>query len=365
LSIDDLSFYRGKKVFLTGHTGFKGGWLASWLNDLGAKVHGYSLVPGTEPNFFSAVELENLMEHEIGDVRDLKGLKRSIKKFEPDVVFHLAAQPLVRLSYQIPVETFETNVMGTVNVLEAVRECPGIGACIMITSDKCYLNNEWIYSYRENDSLGGHDPYSASKGAAEIVIGSYRSSYFSKAREGRRCGLASARAGNVIGGGDWATDRIVPESVRMLMRSAPIVVRSPFAVRPWQHVLEPLYGYLSLGRCLATDPEKYDSAFNFGPMSSNVNVKSLVEMLIEEWGSGTWKDESDPNAAHEATYLRLDSTKSQNLLSWQGVLSVREAVGLSVEWYKEFYAGGDMSAMTTAQISKYCDRVKASANGGR
>jgi CDP-glucose 4,6-dehydratase len=352
--LQDLSFYRGKRVFLTGHTGFKGGWLASWLGQLGAQVHGYSLNPGTDPNFFTAIGMEDRVESEIGDIRDLPALKRSMQLFDPDLVFHLAAQPLVRLSYQEPAMTFETNVMGSVNVLEALRGCPGVKACVMITSDKCYQNNEWVYSYRENDPIGGHDPYSASKGAAEIVISSYRSSFFAQAaREGTGCGIASARAGNVIGGGDWASDRIVPDSIRNLNGSKPIVVRSPSAVRPWQHVLEPLYGYLLLGQELAKAPVDFDSAWNFGPRSSDVNVRSLVEMIIEEWGSGTWIDASDPTSRHEAHYLRLDSTKSHNLLSWQGMLSVKDAVALTVEWYKEFYAGGDMAATTNAQISKY------------
>jgi CDP-glucose 4,6-dehydratase len=350
----DLSFYRGKKVFLTGHTGFKGGWLASWLDRLGAQVHGFSLAPGTSPNFFDSVGLVDRVENEFGDVCDLNILKASIQRFEPDMVFHLAAQPLVRLSYQEPVETFETNVMGTVKVLEAVRSCQSVKACVMITSDKCYQNNEWIYSYRENDPLGGHDPYSASKGAAEIVINSYRSSFFNnRTKRQKGCGIASARAGNVIGGGDWSNDRIIPDSIRSLNEFKPVIVRNPFAVRPWQHVLEPLYGYLSLGRSLATDPSGFDSAWNFGPVSSNVNVRSLVDMVIREWGSGTWHDASTADSSHEAHYLRLDSTKSENLLSWRGVLTVKEAVGLTVAWYKEFYAGRDMAQVTAAQIAKY------------
>jgi CDP-glucose 4,6-dehydratase len=356
--MQDLSFYRGKRIFLTGHTGFKGGWLATWLDQLGAKVHGYSLSPGTDPNLFTSIGLEDRIEHEIGDICDLPRLKRSVQDFNPDMVFHLAAQPLVRLSYQEPVETFRTNVMGTVNILEAVRGCPDVKACVMITSDKCYQNNEWVYSYRENDPMGGHDPYSASKGAAEIVINSYRSSFFAGRSAGNKgCGVASARAGNVIGGGDWAADRIVPNSIRNLLDSTPIDIRNPTAVRPWQHVLEPLYGYLCLGRALAMDPSGFDSAWNFGPISSNVNVRSLVEMIIGEWGSGTWKDASDPTSSHEAHFLRLDSTKSNNLLSWQGVLGVREAVALTVEWYKQFYSGGDMDAITRSQISRYGEKV--------
>jgi CDP-glucose 4,6-dehydratase len=364
LASQDLSFYRGKRIFLTGHTGFKGGWLASWLNKLGATVHGFSQSPGTEPSFFVSAHIEEQIESEIGDIRDLSGLKRSMKKFEPDLVFHLAAQPLVRLSYERPVETFETNVMGTVNVLEALRECPGTKACVMITSDKCYQNNEWVYSYRENDPMGGHDPYSASKGAAEIVIGSYRSAFFAKAaKEGIGCGVASARAGNVIGGGDWALDRIVPDSMRSLKASKPIVVRSPSAVRPWQHVMEPLYGYLCLGRSLANSPGDFDSAWNFGPASSNVDVASLTEMIIKEWGSGKWIDTSNPLDRHEAHFLRLDSTKSYSLLGWQGILDVAEAVALSVEWYKAYYAEEDMSARTEDQISEYMEKVDLHSKG--
>jgi CDP-glucose 4,6-dehydratase len=356
----NLSFYRGKKVFLTGHTGFKGGWMACWLDRLGAQVHGFSMAPTTEPNLFDSVRLKDRVENEFGDVRDLKSLRTSIQRFEPDLVFHLAAQPLVRLSYQEPVETFETNVMGTVNVLEAVRSCQSVKACVMITSDKCYQNNEWIYSYRENDPLGGHDPYSASKGAAEIAINSYRSSFFNnRTNKHNGCGIASARAGNVIGGGDWSVDRIIPDSICNLYGSKPVIVRNPFAVRPWQHVLEPIYGYLSLGRSLATDPSGFDSAWNFGPMSSNVNVRSLVEMTIREWGSGTWHDASTSDSTHEAHYLRLDSTKSENLLSWRGRLTVKEAVALTVTWYKEFYAGSDMVQITAKQISEYEELASA------
>ena len=358
MTTDDLSYYRGKRVFLTGHTGFKGGWLAAWLDKLGAKVHGYSLSPATDPSFFVSAGIEGRTESEIGDVRDLAALSKSMMAFDPDLVFHLAAQPLVRLSYERPVETFETNVMGTVNVLEALRGCPRTQACVMITSDKCYQNNEWVYSYRENDAMGGHDPYSASKGAAEIVIGSYRSSYFSGAAKGNRCGVASARAGNVIGGGDWASDRIVPDSIRNLKQSKPIVVRSPTAVRPWQHVMEPLYGYLRLGQSLAARPDDFDSAWNFGPASSNVNVGSLAEMIVKEWGSGKWVDASNPCDRHEAHFLRLDSTKSHSLLGWQGILDVTDAVALSVEWYKEFYANGDMAGKTDAQISEYMEKVE-------
>lgn len=359
MTLHDLSYYRGKRVYLTGHTGFKGGWLASWLDKLGAKVHGFSLAPGTDPSFFDSTGIQDRIENEIGDIRDLSALKRSMGEFQPDMVFHLAAQPLVRLSYEEPVETFETNVMGTVNVLEALRGCSGTKACVMITSDKCYQNNEWVYSYRENDPMGGHDPYSASKGAAEIVIGSYRSSYFSKAaKEGAGCGVASARAGNVIGGGDWALDRIVPDCMRNLKASKPIVVRNPAAVRPWQHVMEPLYGYLCLGASLAKRPSDFDSAWNFGPASGNVNVGSLVEMIVKEWGSGKWIDASNPSDRHEAHFLRLDSTKASSLLGWQGILDVPDAVAMSVEWYKEFYSNGDMAAKTNAQISEYMERAE-------
>jgi CDP-glucose 4,6-dehydratase len=334
--------------------------MACWLDRLGAQVHGFSMAPGTTPNLFDSVGLKDRMESEFGDVRNLDSLKKSIRQFEPDLVFHLAAQPLVRLSYQEPVETFETNVMGTVKVLEAVRSCPSVKACVMITSDKCYQNNEWVYSYRENDPLGGHDPYSASKGAAEIAINSYRSSFFNtRTNKQKGCGIASARAGNVIGGGDWSVDRIIPDSIRNLNESKPVIVRNPLAVRPWQHVLEPVYGYLCLGRSLATDPSGFDSAWNFGPGSSNVNVRSLVEMVIREWGSGTWNDASMADSSHEAHYLRLDSTKSENLLSWRGRLTVKEAVGLTVAWYKEFYAGGDMAQVTEAQISKYEEMASA------
>ena len=352
---NDLTFYRGKRVFLTGHTGFKGGWLAAWLVKLGAEVKGYALAPNTDPNIFTALDLQSKMENEYGDVRDLMRLQTSVSEFEPDIVFHLAAQPLVRLSYDLPVETFETNVMGTVNVLEAVRQCPGILASVMITSDKCYQNNEWIYSYRENDPMGGHDPYSASKGAAELVINSYRQSFFNSKKNAG--GVASVRAGNVIGGGDWALDRIVPDCIRNLQASKPAIVRNPTAVRPWQNVLEPLYGYLGLGVALAQKPSEFGSAWNFGPGSSNVNVGSLVDMIVREWGSGVRNDTPNASSVHEAHYLRLDSTKAHNLLSWYGSLSVPEAVAMTVEWYKQFYAGADMWSVTGKQIETYREKV--------
>lgn len=352
----DLSYYRGKRVFLTGHTGFKGGWLAVWLQRLGAEVRGYGLAPNTLPNLYEALSLQDRMESIPADVRDLPRLQKEMRQFQPDVVFHLAAQSLVRQSYQTPVETFEINVMGTAKLLEAVRGCESVRTCVIITSDKCYENKEWVYSYRENDPMGGYDPYSASKGATELVINSYRLSFFNRnQKKDGQCGVASARAGNVIGGGDWARDRLIPDCIRNLREGKPILLRNPGAIRPWQHVMEPLYGYLCLGAALAQDREGFASAWNFGPAHSDASVRMITEMLIREWGSGTWQDVSDPNQDHEASCLHLDSTKANTLLSWYSALEVEEAVALTAAWFKRYYEDGDMWKFTNAQIDYYAE----------
>lgn len=350
--------YAGKTVLVTGHTGFKGAWLSLWLKRLGAKVVGYALQPPTEPSLFEAAHLEDELTHIVGDVRDLESLNRVLQEYQPDIVFHLAAQPLVRLSYREPVETFEVNVLGTVNLLEAVRQTPSVRACIIVTSDKCYENREWVYAYRENDAMGGYDPYSSSKGCAELVTAAYRNSFFHpKEYDQHRVSVASVRAGNVIGGGDWAEDRIVPDCIRALMAGETVQVRNPGAIRPWQHVLEPLSGYLWLGAKMVTDQLRYAEGWNFGPQgTSNVTVREVVERIISEWGEGAWHGPSGASEQpHEAHFLKLDITKATNLLGWQPVYDVEETFKTVVNWYAAHHRSPSFDAkrVTLQQIEAY------------
>ena len=333
------NIYKNKKVLITGHTGFKGSWLAIWLKELGADVIGYALDPPSEPNNFEATRLQDKITHIHGDIRDLDRLMETFKKYQPEFVFHLAAQPLVRLSYEEPKVTFDTNVGGTVNVFEAVRKTLSVRALVNITSDKCYENREWVWGYRENDPMGGHDPYSASKGCAELVFNAYLKSFFSlSAAQGRTIGAASARAGNVIGGGDWGTDRLVPDCIRALSRHQSIGIRNPHAIRPWQHVLEPLSGYLLLGAALREDPQKYAGAWNFGPDdSSHLTVAEMSDRLIKYWGDGSWEDLSDHKAPHEAKLLKLCCDKAHADLNWYSVLTIDECLKMTADWYKRFY----------------------------
>jgi CDP-glucose 4,6-dehydratase len=338
---DDLQqVFRGRRVLVTGHTGFKGSWLSIWLHHLGSSVVGYSLPPHTSPNNFAASGVRDLLaSHYEHDIRDADCLRRTLCEEQPEVVFHLAAQPLVRESYRSPRETFDTNVMGTVNLLEAVRAYGKPCVVVIVTSDKCYENREQVWGYRERDAMGGHDPYSASKGAAEIVVSAYRRSFFAVSdldRHGVR--VASARAGNVIGGGDWSNDRIITDIVRSLRQGQPIAVRSPHAVRPWQHVLEPLHGYLTLAaRLLGPDASLYCHGWNLGPLPGEaIPVCELVEMFIDVWGSGTWEDASDPNRPHEAQLLRLSIDKAVSELSWLPRWNVREAVLRTATWFRQF-----------------------------
>jgi CDP-glucose 4,6-dehydratase len=349
--------YHKKKVFITGHTGFKGAWLTEWLLSLGAEVTGYSLQPPTTPSLFEQLALRGRIHHIEGDVRDAKNLRMAIQEARPDVVFHLAAQPLVRLSYDQPVETYATNVMGTVHLLDAIRLERRPCAVVVITTDKCYENKEWVHSYREEDPMGGHDPYSSSKGAAELVVSSYRRSYFSSPDSGIR--VASARAGNVIGGGDWALDRIVPDCIRSLQRGAAIPVRNKVATRPWQHVLEPLSGYLQLGAALMPGSqnkfpsEAYASAFNFGPtLASNRTVADLVEKIMQHW-PGEWRDQSDPNAVHEAEKLNLTTDKAFHLLDWQPRWDFETTIEKTLQWYRSMHEGSDPVDFTQRQIKEY------------
>lgn len=349
------NIYRGKKVLVTGHTGFKGSWLSIWLRELGADVIGYALEPYTERDNFVVTGLTDKITDIRGDIRDYEKLLKVFQDCQPQIVFHLAAQPLVRLSYEIPKDTYDVNVGGTVNVLEAIRVTDSVKVAVMVTSDKCYENKEWIWGYRENDSMGGYDPYSSSKGAAELVIAGYRNSFFNPDRYSQHGkAIASVRAGNVIGGGDWAKDRIIPDCIRALEQNKPIEIRNPQAIRPWQHVLEPLAGYLLLAAKLYQEPDKYAQAWNFGPdYDSVVNVKDIVELVIKNWGSGEWEDVSDKNAVHEATLLALDCNKAKRYLRWKPILDIEEALKFTVEWYKN-YSKENVYDLCKKQIIYYC-----------
>lgn len=349
-------FWKNKKVFITGHTGFKGSWLSLWLQSMGARVTGYSLEPPSDPNMFEIARVADGMQSIRGDVRDGISLKQSMLKSEPDVVLHLAAQSLVRRSYQEPVETYATNVMGTVNVLESVRHCSSVKAIVIVTSDKCYDNREWHWGYRENDAMGGFDPYSNSKGCAELVTSAYRSSFFNP-KEYRKHGvaIASARAGNVIGGGDWAEDRLIPDMVRAFAKGERVVIRNPQSIRPWQHVLEPLAGYLLLAERLCSQGNKFAEAWNFGPDEADTkSVGWLVEHMAACWKQGaSYLVQHDRNAVHEATYLRLDCSKARNKLGWQPAWNIEQAMMHLTEWYQAYLRNEDMRDFSLHQIQQY------------
>lgn len=357
--------YQGKKVLLSGHTGFKGTWMAEWLLSMGAEVVGISLEP-PDASFFDQLALKNRMEHHIQDIRDVARVAELVKAAQPDLVFHLAAQPLVRYSYDHPIETFDTNVMGSVHVLDALRQLEKPCDAVIITTDKCYENKETARPYTEDAPMGGFDPYSASKGACELVVSSYRRSFFHPDDYGikHQVSLASARAGNVIGGGDWAPDRIVPDCIRTLAKGEPISVRSPQATRPWQHVLEPLGGYLVLGQKLSEDKasnvwKEVCSGYNFGPdPESNRSVKELVEEVLKSW-PGSWDDQSDPNAVHEAGLLNLSIDKASRLLDWKPVWDFSSAIFETVRWYRGVLVQGEDALETTqAQIAEYSERLE-------
>jgi CDP-glucose 4,6-dehydratase len=358
--------YAGRKVLLTGHTGFKGGWLACWLKHLGADVTGLALPPDTEPSIYRDAGLEELIVSMMGDIREPEVVAEAMRESQPEIVFHLAAQSLVRRSYRDPIGTYATNVMGTVHVLEAVRRTPSVRVVVIVTSDKCYENRDWVYSYREIDPMGGHDPYSSSKGCAELVTKAYRESFFSEnASAGLRpAAVDSARAGNVIGGGDWAEDRLLPDCIRALEAGQPIAVRNPEAVRPWQHVLEPLSGYLWLAAVLWEQGEHSGGGWNFGPPpASFLRVRELSELVLQAWGDGRWEDISsgrrdDPG---EAAQLRLDSTKATTLLGWQPIYTVQESVQETVAWYRDRHTQPDFDGYgtTVRQIQRYTARALA------
>lgn len=348
-------YYKGKKVFLTGHTGFKGAWLLSWLHTLGAQVKGYALAAENEYDLYNVVNGDEMCKSVIADIRDRERIKNEIVSFSPDFVFHLAAQPLVRLSYEIPAETFDINAVGTANVLNAIcalnKPCVGV----FITTDKVYENQEWQYPYRENDRLGGYDPYSASKACAELIISSYRKSFFNIAsHSNHQKAIASARAGNVIGGGDWAKDRIVPDIIRALRQDQPVTVRNPMSVRPWQHVLEPLGGYLHLGTKMIDDPITFSDAWNFGPLSEdNLTVEELVNIALQAWGKGAYYKPELEGQPHEAGLLKLDISKTVANLDWKPKFTARVAIQNTLEWYLKIEQGERATDLTRQQITQF------------
>ena len=354
------SAWAGRRVLITGHTGFKGAWMALWLTQLGATVCGYALEPPSEPNLYTEARLGEQLEEYRANVLDLDRLRRSMAEFKPEIVFHLAAQSLVRQSYADPVNTYATNVMGTVNVLEAVRHTPSVRALVCITTDKCYENREWHWGYREQDSLGGHDPYSNSKACAELVAAAYRDSFFSPGTIAQHgVAVATVRAGNVIGGGDWAQDRLIPDLMRAFLSNQPARIRNPHAVRPWQHVLEPVRGYLLLGERLLAGDSHLATAWNFGPLDEDARpVAWIVRPMAERCSKARWELAPPPHS-HEASYLKLDCSRAQALLGWHPVLSLPESLDTIVEWFEQWQAQQDMQQCTLNQIAAY-DQLVAS-----
>lgn len=345
------AFWQGKKVFVTGHTGFKGSWLSLWLQNMGAQVKGFALEPPTAPALFIEANIADGMESEIGDIRDLQSITASMRAFNPDVLIHMAAQPLVRLSYREPVETYSTNVMGTVHVLEAARQCPNLEAIVNVTTDKCYENREWVWGYREHEPMGGHGPYSNSKGCSELVTAAYRDSFF---HTDDTPALASARAGNVIGGGDWAEDRLIPDILRAFEKKQPVVIRNPLATRPWQHVLEPISGYLVLAEKLYETGSNYAGGWNFGPRDEDVKpVKWILDHMVEHWGQGAnWELDENPQP-HEAQLLKLDISKATALLKWHPRWSLSQALDRIVDWHQGWLSDCDIREITLNQITQY------------
>ncbi len=343
-------FWHKKRVFLTGHTGFKGSWLALWLQSMGAEVHGFALSPPTTPALFNEARVGAGMRSSIGDIRDYSAVFAAMRESLPEIVIHMAAQPLVRFSYEQPIDTFATNVMGTVHVLEAARQCDSVKALVNVTTDKCYENREWVWGYREDEPMGGRDPYSSSKGCAELVSAAYRKSFLADAG----IAMATARAGNVIGGGDWACDRLVPDILRALQAGEPVAIRNPHATRPWQHVLEPLSGYLLLAERLATEGQAYAEGWNFGPHDEDARaVRWIVDRLCTNWGEGaSWLLQSGSHP-HEANYLKLDISKARHRLQWSPRWSLDTALEKIIEWHRAWLAGQDMRKICLNQINHY------------
>jgi CDP-glucose 4,6-dehydratase len=348
-------FWNGKRVLLTGHTGFKGSWLSLWLQSMGAQMVGYALAPPTNPSLFEVAEVGKGMTSIIGDIRDLVKLHAVFAEHRPEIVIHMAAQPLVRYSYQNPVETYSTNVMGTVHLLEAVRNTPGVKAAVNITTDKCYENREWVWGYRENEPMGGYDPYSNSKGCAELVSSAYRSSFFNASNHAQHgVALATVRAGNVIGGGDWAPDRLIPDILAAFEQGKLVNIRNPNAIRPWQHVLEPLRGYLTLAQRLFEHGPGFAEGWNFGPNDEDAKpVGWIVEQMAAMWGNDAqWQIDAGEHP-HEATYLKLDISKARSRLDWHPALRLNDALKLIIDWSKQLQLGADMRQLTLAQIHAY------------
>lgn len=347
-----FSIYQNKRVFLTGHSGFKGSWLSLWLNTLGAKVYGYSLAPNTIPNHYDLLNVK--LESSIFDDINAPTLAKALEESDPEIIFHLAAQPLVRASYKDPFYTFSTNALGTLNVLNSARKLKNLKAIVIITTDKVYANREWIYGYRENDTLGGYDPYSASKACAEIITDSMRQSFFNleEFNKTHQVLIATARAGNVIGGGDWSADRLIPDLMRGIKNAMPTQIRNPTATRPWQHALEPLRGYLMLGEKLLKGKKEFATSFNFGPnLAGNLSVQEMLTIAQQKWNKIQYVIYKDSNAPHEANLLMLDSTKAQKMLGWNPIWNHTDAIWHTIDWYREFYENGQI--ITKTQLEKY------------
>lgn len=349
------AFWEGRRVLLTGHTGFKGSWLSLWLQSMGAHVTGYALAPPTNPSLFEIADVAQGMTSIVGDIRDLTILQAVFAEHKPEIVIHMAAQPLVRYSYQKPVETYATNVMGTVHLLEAVRNTPGVKAVVIITTDKCYENREWVWGYRENEPMGGVDPYSNSKGCAELVSAAYRSSFFNAGNyEDHGVAIATVRAGNVIGGGDWAQDRLIPDILAAFEQGRKVEIRNPHAIRPWQHVMEPLRGYLALAEQLFEHGPSFGDGWNFGPNDEDAKpVAWIVEQMAELWGADAHWQIDTAEHPHEAHYLKLDISKARSLLDWHPKLRLKDALALIIDWSRQRKAGVNMRELTLAQLHTY------------
>lgn len=347
-------FWHGKKVFVTGHTGFKGSWLSLWLHSMGAIVKGYALTPPTSPSLYDEACVAEKIESEIGDIRDFDQLKKSMKSFDPDLLIHMAAQPLVRFSYKEPLETYDINVMGTAKVLEAARACAKLKSIVSVTTDKCYENKEWVWAYRENEPMGGYDPYSSSKGCAELVTSSYRRSFM----QDQGIGLASARAGNVIGGGDWADDRLIPDILRAFEKQEPVIVRNPLSTRPWQHVLEPLSGYLVLAQKLYESPSEYAEGWNFGPFDEGAKpVEWILNQMVSKWEGASWTLDKEAHP-HEAGYLKLDISKAKSRLNWYPAWRLEKTLEKIVYWHQAWLANDDMQVICLNEINEYMRDMK-------
>jgi len=350
------TFWSGKRVFVTGHTGFKGGWLSLWLASMGAKVTGYALAPNTTPNFFEVAEIKGVVEKShIADIRDLDNLQKAMVEARSEIVIHLAAQPLVRYSYLNPVETYATNVMGTVHILESIRSLDSVRAAVIVTTDKCYENKEWAWGYRENEPMGGHDPYSNSKGCAELVTSAYRQSYFSPEKYSQhRVAIASARAGNVIGGGDWSEDRLIPDAIKAFEAKEALIIRNPLATRPWQHVLEPLSGYLVLAQALYQEGATFDGGWNFGPRDDDARtVQEVINLLITNWGSVASWTQDQSEQPHEAHSLKLDCSKARQYLNWVPKWNLEKAIENITQWEQAYHQKNNMREMSLKQIANY------------